>query len=96
MFQPLLININPKTTVADGACGNTTATLKLNDGNSTLIGFTFAVVSNFLYFELIFHLTACMVITYSKIFLLLAGAGLFPYGKWNWTAECLETNGELG
>ncbi|XP_058703447.1 lysosome-associated membrane glycoprotein 2 isoform X3 [Poecile atricapillus] len=41
--KPLLININPKTTVADGACGNTTATLKLNDGNSTLIGFTFAV-----------------------------------------------------
>ncbi|NWU98351.1 LAMP2 protein, partial [Upupa epops] len=37
--KPLLININPKTTVADGACGNTTATLKLNDGNSTLIGF---------------------------------------------------------
>uniref|UniRef100_A0A8C3R8S5 Lysosome-associated membrane glycoprotein 2 n=1 Tax=Cyanoderma ruficeps TaxID=181631 RepID=A0A8C3R8S5_9PASS len=41
--KPLLININPKTTIADGACGNTTATLKLNDGNSTLIGFTFAV-----------------------------------------------------
>ncbi|XP_030084656.1 lysosome-associated membrane glycoprotein 2 isoform X2 [Serinus canaria] len=41
--KPLLININPKTTVADGACGNTTATLKLNDGNSTLIGFTFAI-----------------------------------------------------
>ncbi|NXI25593.1 LAMP2 protein, partial [Sterrhoptilus dennistouni] len=37
--KPLLININPKTTVADGACGNMTATLKLNDGNSTLIGF---------------------------------------------------------
>ncbi|NXU61159.1 LAMP2 protein, partial [Horornis vulcanius] len=37
--KPLLININPKTTIADGACGNTTATLKLNDGNSTLIGF---------------------------------------------------------
>ncbi|XP_061214060.1 lysosome-associated membrane glycoprotein 2 isoform X2 [Neopsephotus bourkii] len=41
--KPLLININPKTTSADGACGNTTATLKLNDGNSTLIGFTFVV-----------------------------------------------------
>ncbi|XP_066194546.1 lysosome-associated membrane glycoprotein 2 isoform X1 [Sylvia atricapilla] len=41
--KPLLININPKTTIADGACGNTTATLRLNDGNSTLIGFTFAV-----------------------------------------------------
>ncbi|KAM4660141.1 lysosome-associated membrane glycoprotein 2 isoform 2-T2 [Amazona ochrocephala] len=41
--KPLLININPKTTRADGACGNTTATLKLNDGNSTLIGFTFVV-----------------------------------------------------
>uniref|UniRef100_A0A8C5U8C5 Lysosomal associated membrane protein 2 n=1 Tax=Malurus cyaneus samueli TaxID=2593467 RepID=A0A8C5U8C5_9PASS len=41
--KPHLININPKTTVADGVCGNTTATLKLNDGNSTLIGFTFAV-----------------------------------------------------
>ncbi|XP_005045908.1 PREDICTED: lysosome-associated membrane glycoprotein 2 isoform X1 [Ficedula albicollis] len=41
--KPLLININPKTTIADGACGNTTATLKLNDRNSTLIGFTFAV-----------------------------------------------------
>ncbi|XP_068008218.1 lysosome-associated membrane glycoprotein 2 isoform X1 [Melanerpes formicivorus] len=41
--KPLLININPKTTVADGACGNTTATLKLNDENSTLIGFTFVV-----------------------------------------------------
>ncbi|KAM8997660.1 lysosome-associated membrane glycoprotein 2 isoform 2-T2 [Ara ararauna] len=41
--KPLLINVNPKTTSADGACGNTTATLKLNDGNSTLIGFTFVV-----------------------------------------------------
>ncbi|XP_058280022.1 lysosome-associated membrane glycoprotein 2 isoform X2 [Hirundo rustica] len=41
--KPVLININPKTTIADGACGNTTATLKLNDGNGTLIGFTFAV-----------------------------------------------------
>ncbi|XP_010129629.1 PREDICTED: lysosome-associated membrane glycoprotein 2 [Buceros rhinoceros silvestris] len=41
--KPLLININPKTTVAGGACGNTTATLKLNDGNSTLIAFTFIV-----------------------------------------------------
>ncbi|XP_033919630.1 lysosome-associated membrane glycoprotein 2 [Melopsittacus undulatus] len=41
--KPLLININPKTTSADGACGNTTATLKLNDGNSTLISFTFVV-----------------------------------------------------
>ncbi|XP_017670615.1 PREDICTED: lysosome-associated membrane glycoprotein 2 isoform X1 [Lepidothrix coronata] len=41
--KPLLININPKTTIADGACGNTTATLKLNDGNSTLISFTFVV-----------------------------------------------------
>ena len=50
VFQPLLININPKTTSADGTCGNTTATLKLNDGNSTLIGFTFVVVSNFFYF----------------------------------------------
>ncbi|XP_075576737.1 lysosome-associated membrane glycoprotein 2 isoform X3 [Pelecanus crispus] len=39
--KPHLINVNPKTTTADGACGNTTATLKLNDGNSTLIGFTF-------------------------------------------------------
>ncbi|NXS39113.1 LAMP2 protein, partial [Balaeniceps rex] len=37
--KPLLININPKTTTADGTCGNTTANLKLNDGNSTLIGF---------------------------------------------------------
>ncbi|NXP22022.1 LAMP2 protein, partial [Scytalopus superciliaris] len=37
--KPLLININPKTTIADGACGNTTATLKLNDRNSTLISF---------------------------------------------------------
>nr|XP_009915699.1 PREDICTED: lysosome-associated membrane glycoprotein 2 isoform X2 [Haliaeetus albicilla] len=41
--KPLLININPKTTSADGTCGNTTATLKLNDGNSTLISFTFVV-----------------------------------------------------
>ncbi|XP_074738396.1 lysosome-associated membrane glycoprotein 2 isoform X1 [Strix uralensis] len=41
--KPLLINVNPKTTSADGACGNTTATLKLNDGNSTLISFTFVV-----------------------------------------------------
>ncbi|XP_074771742.1 lysosome-associated membrane glycoprotein 2 isoform X4 [Athene noctua] len=39
--KPLLINVNPKTTSADGTCGNTTATLKLNDGNSTLISFTF-------------------------------------------------------
>ncbi|NXK24908.1 LAMP2 protein, partial [Arenaria interpres] len=37
--KPLLININPKTTSADGTCGNTTATLKLNDGNTTFIGF---------------------------------------------------------
>ncbi|XP_069723755.1 lysosome-associated membrane glycoprotein 2 isoform X1 [Phaenicophaeus curvirostris] len=41
--KPRLININPKTTHADGACGNTTATLKLNDRNSTLIAFTFVV-----------------------------------------------------
>ncbi|XP_074963238.1 lysosome-associated membrane glycoprotein 2 isoform X2 [Phalacrocorax aristotelis] len=41
--KPVLININPKTTVADGTCGNTTAILRLNDGNSTLIGFTFVV-----------------------------------------------------
>ncbi|XP_030354543.1 lysosome-associated membrane glycoprotein 2 isoform X2 [Strigops habroptila] len=41
--KPLLVNINPKTTSADGACGNTTAILKLNDRNSTLIGFTFVV-----------------------------------------------------
>ncbi|XP_074771739.1 lysosome-associated membrane glycoprotein 2 isoform X2 [Athene noctua] len=41
--KPLLINVNPKTTSADGTCGNTTATLKLNDGNSTLISFTFVV-----------------------------------------------------
>ncbi|XP_040428328.1 lysosome-associated membrane glycoprotein 2 isoform X3 [Cygnus olor] len=41
--KPLLININPKTTSADGTCGNTSATLKLNDGNSTLIDFTFIV-----------------------------------------------------
>ncbi|NXP49878.1 LAMP2 protein, partial [Heliornis fulica] len=41
--KPLLININPKTTSADGTCGNTTATLRLNDGNSTLIAFTFGV-----------------------------------------------------
>lgn len=57
VFQPLLININPKTTVAGGACGNTTATLKLNDGNSTLIAFTFIVVSNLFYFKLGFHLS---------------------------------------
>ncbi|NWQ75049.1 LAMP2 protein, partial [Columbina picui] len=37
--KPVLININPKTTSADGTCGNTTATLRLNDGNSTLIAF---------------------------------------------------------
>ncbi|NXL83777.1 LAMP2 protein, partial [Alectura lathami] len=41
--KPLLINIDPKTTSADGTCGNTSATLKLNDGNSTLIDFTFIV-----------------------------------------------------
>ncbi|XP_027320779.1 lysosome-associated membrane glycoprotein 2 isoform X2 [Anas platyrhynchos] len=41
--KPLLININPKTTSTDGTCGNTSATLKLNDGNSTLIDFTFIV-----------------------------------------------------
>ncbi|XP_021261693.1 lysosome-associated membrane glycoprotein 2 isoform X1 [Numida meleagris] len=39
----LLINIDPKTTRADGTCGNTSATLKLNDGNKTLIDFTFIV-----------------------------------------------------
>lgn len=55
VFQPLLININPKTTSADGTCGNTTATLKLNDGNSTLISFTFVVVSNFFHFKLSCH-----------------------------------------
>ncbi|NWR68934.1 LAMP2 protein, partial [Centropus unirufus] len=37
--KPRLININPKTTSAGGSCSNTTATLKLNDGNSTLIAF---------------------------------------------------------
>lgn len=47
VFQPLLINIDPKTTHADGTCGNASATLKLNDGNRTLIDFTFIVVSNF-------------------------------------------------
>uniref|UniRef100_A0A8C4UEF7 Lysosome-associated membrane glycoprotein 2 n=1 Tax=Falco tinnunculus TaxID=100819 RepID=A0A8C4UEF7_FALTI len=41
--KPVLINVNPKTTSADGTCGNTTAMLKLNDGNSTLISFTFVV-----------------------------------------------------
>ncbi|NXK52137.1 LAMP2 protein, partial [Chauna torquata] len=41
--KPLLININPKTTSADGTCGNTSATLKLNDGNRTLLDFTFIV-----------------------------------------------------
>ncbi|XP_062440449.1 lysosome-associated membrane glycoprotein 2 isoform X2 [Rhea pennata] len=41
--KPLLININPKTTSVDGTCGNTTATLRLNDGNSRFIGFTFFV-----------------------------------------------------
>ncbi|NXJ05493.1 LAMP2 protein, partial [Odontophorus gujanensis] len=41
--KPLLINIDPKTTHADGTCGNTSATLKLNDGNSTLIDFMFVV-----------------------------------------------------
>ncbi|XP_064934053.1 lysosome-associated membrane glycoprotein 2 isoform X1 [Columba livia] len=41
--KPVLININPKTTTADGTCGNTTATLRLNDGNSTSIAFTFVV-----------------------------------------------------
>uniref|UniRef100_A0A8C9FSK4 Lysosome-associated membrane glycoprotein 2-like luminal domain-containing protein n=1 Tax=Pavo cristatus TaxID=9049 RepID=A0A8C9FSK4_PAVCR len=41
--KPLLINIDPKTTHADGTCGNTSATLKLNDGNRTLIDFTFIV-----------------------------------------------------
>ncbi|KFP00725.1 Lysosome-associated membrane glycoprotein 2, partial [Calypte anna] len=53
--KPHLININPKTTSADGTCGNTTATLKLNDGNSTLIAFMFAVVSDFFCFKLSFH-----------------------------------------
>ncbi|XP_008947049.1 PREDICTED: lysosome-associated membrane glycoprotein 2 [Merops nubicus] len=41
--KPRLININPRTTTVDGTCGNTRATLKFNDGNSTLIGFTFVV-----------------------------------------------------
>ena len=41
--KPLLINIDPKITHADGICGNTSATLKLNDGNRTLIDFTFIV-----------------------------------------------------
>ncbi|NP_001384685.1 lysosome-associated membrane glycoprotein 2 precursor [Gallus gallus] len=41
--KPLLLNIDPKTTHADGTCGNASATLKLNDGNRTLIDFTFIV-----------------------------------------------------
>ncbi|XP_048815435.1 lysosome-associated membrane glycoprotein 2 isoform X1 [Lagopus muta] len=41
--KPLLINIDPKSTRADGTCGNTSATLKLNDGNRTLIDFMFVV-----------------------------------------------------
>ncbi|NXD13007.1 LAMP2 protein, partial [Nothocercus nigrocapillus] len=41
--KPLLININPKTTSADGTCGNTSATLRLNDGNSRFIDFIFVI-----------------------------------------------------
>ncbi|KAM7161231.1 lysosome-associated membrane glycoprotein 2 isoform 3-T3 [Macrochelys suwanniensis] len=41
--KPGLININPKTTNVTGSCGNTSATLRLNDGNRRFIDFTFAV-----------------------------------------------------
>ncbi|XP_074864059.1 lysosome-associated membrane glycoprotein 2 isoform X1 [Carettochelys insculpta] len=41
--KSVLININPKTTVVTGSCGNTSATLQLNDSSSKFIDFTFAV-----------------------------------------------------
>ncbi|XP_006115463.1 lysosome-associated membrane glycoprotein 2 isoform X2 [Pelodiscus sinensis] len=41
--KPALININPKTTAATGSCGNTSATLQLNDSNRRFIDFTFAL-----------------------------------------------------
>ncbi|XP_032622957.1 lysosome-associated membrane glycoprotein 2 isoform X2 [Chelonoidis abingdonii] len=41
--KPVLININPKTTNVTGSCGNTSATLRLNDSNRRFIDFTFAV-----------------------------------------------------
>ncbi|XP_077681767.1 lysosome-associated membrane glycoprotein 2 isoform X1 [Eretmochelys imbricata] len=41
--KPVLVNINPKTTYVTGSCGNTSATLRLNDSNSRFIDFTFAV-----------------------------------------------------
>uniref|UniRef100_A0A8C8VEB1 Lysosomal associated membrane protein 2 n=1 Tax=Pelusios castaneus TaxID=367368 RepID=A0A8C8VEB1_9SAUR len=41
--KPVLININPNTTHVTGSCGNTSATLRLNDSNSRFIDFTFAV-----------------------------------------------------
>ncbi|NXA37013.1 LAMP2 protein, partial [Eudromia elegans] len=41
--KPILININPKTTSVHGTCGNTSATLRLNDGNISFIDFVFVV-----------------------------------------------------
>ncbi|XP_034636389.1 lysosome-associated membrane glycoprotein 2 isoform X1 [Trachemys scripta elegans] len=41
--EPVLININPKTTNVSGSCGNTSAILRLSDSNRTFIDFTFAV-----------------------------------------------------
>ncbi|XP_014462664.1 lysosome-associated membrane glycoprotein 2 isoform X1 [Alligator mississippiensis] len=41
--KPSVININPKTTHVTGSCGNTSATLKLNDSNSRFIDFVFVV-----------------------------------------------------
>ncbi|XP_054852224.1 lysosome-associated membrane glycoprotein 2 isoform X2 [Eublepharis macularius] len=40
---PLIINIQPNTTVVTGNCGKRSADLRLNDRNSTIIDFFFAV-----------------------------------------------------
>ncbi|XP_066496056.1 lysosome-associated membrane glycoprotein 2 isoform X2 [Tiliqua scincoides] len=41
----LIMNINPSTTVVSGSCGNKTAVLQLNDANTTMIAFIFAVTN---------------------------------------------------
>lgn len=92
VFQPVLININPKTTTADGTCGNTTATLRLNDGNSTSIAFTFVVVSNLFYIKL----SPTVLHDDHSWWNPSAGGRLFPDGKQNWLADWLKRNRELG
>uniref|UniRef100_A0A8B9PJC8 Lysosome-associated membrane glycoprotein 2 n=1 Tax=Apteryx owenii TaxID=8824 RepID=A0A8B9PJC8_APTOW len=79
--KPLLININPKTTSADGTCGNTAATLRLNDGNSRFIDFTFVVL--FPLHEVAAVSSYCfhLILTGKRMFLLTAEAFFFSKSK---------------